>query len=271
MGERFLYAPTFGFCLAVAGLILLAGKVSADPLSGKFPEVLLKNKPVLFLLLILFSGYSLKTITRNPVWKDNYTLYSNDVELSPASTRTHYYLGNYLVKPEAWEGKGESEKVRILNRGIMELKKSIEIYPGFADAYTQMGVAYFKLANNDSAMICYQKALALNPNFPTIHNNIGTIYFASQRYPEALQAFLKATQLDPRYAEAHANAGSAYGMLQQYDNALSSLFNAVKWDPNYAQAYYFIGLTYRFKGDEANANIYLEKSYRLDPALRPAK
>jgi len=271
MGERFLYAPSFGFCFAVACLILKAGKIVNETLPGKFPDLLFKNKTVLLLFAVLLLGYSIKTVARNPVWKDNYSLYSNDVLLSPNSTRTHYYLGNYLVKPEAWEGKGAEEKNRTLRMGIDELKKSVSIYPGFSDAWTQMGVAYFKLSNSDSAMICYQKALALNPGYPTIHNNIGTIYFSNHQYPEALSAFLKATQLDPRYAEAHANAGSAYGMMQQYDNALTSLFSAVKWDPNYAQAYYFIGMTYQIKGDAANSNIYFEKAYRLDPSLRPKK
>ncbi len=270
MGERFLYAPSWGYCIVIAGLIDLFLKIRKQDIQS-FNQVVFENKKAFVATIFLVLLFSIKTISRNPVWKDNYTLYSNDVHLSPNSTRTHYYLGNYLVKPEAWEGKTETEKKETLYRGISELQKSVAIYPGFADAFTQMGVAYFKLNMPDSAMICYQKALLLNPGYPTIHNNIGTIYFTQQRYEEALRSFLKAAELDPRYAEAHANAGSAYGMLKQYDNALNSLFLAVKWDPNYAQAYYFIGLTYRFKGDETNAGIYLEKAYKLDPSLRPAK
>ncbi len=266
MGERFLYAPSLGFCMAVALLIM---KLATSENSHDLKKALIGNKLVLPILLVLLLGYSVKTMSRNPVWKDNLTLYSHDVALSPNSTRTHYYLGNYLVKPESWKGKSELEKKEVLRRGISELKRSIEIYPGFSDAFTQLGVAYYKLNNLDSAMIYYKQALVLNPNFATIHNNIGTVYFARQQYNEALQAFVKATQLDPRYAEAFANAGSAYGMLKQYDNALSFLFNAIKWDPNYAQAYFFIGLTYRFKGDEMNAKAYLEKAYKLDPDLRP--
>jgi protein O-mannosyl-transferase len=270
MGERFLYTPSLGFCLALAILILQVTVSAKIELPQNFSKAILNSK-LLFLLIPLLLLYSVKTISRNPDWKTNYSLYSHDVDLSPNSTRTHYYLGNYLVKPEAWEGKSEQEKREIIYRGIAELKRSIEIYPGFADSYTQLGVAYYKLNNADSAMINYQQALKLNPGFATIHNNIGTVYFSTGKYPEALQAFLKATQLDPHYAEAYANAGSAYGMMQQYDNAISSLMQAVKYDPNYAQAYYFIGLTYGFKGDEANKDIYLEKAFRLDPSLRPSK
>jgi len=265
MGERFLYAPSLGFCIGIAVLITKLVKEKEQLTSMNWIKIM----PVAIILFVVVGAYSVKTIARNPVWENNYTLYTNDVLLSPNSTRTHYYLGNYLVKPEAWEGKSESEKNDIIYRGISELKKSVEIYPGFSDAFTQMGVAYYKLNKMDSAMVNYQKALKLNPGYATIHNNIGTVYFAQQQFDQALSAFKKATELDPRYAEAYANLGSAYGMMQQYDNALSSLFNAVKWDPNYAQAYYFIGLTYRFKGDEANAVAYLEKAYKLDPSLRP--
>lgn len=266
MGERFLYAPSLGFCMAVAlGISKLAGSVEKPADASMQP--LLQPK-LLIPLSLLLVAYSFKTFAQNPVWKNNYTLYSDGVKNSPNSTRTHYYLGNYLVKPEVWEGKSNKVRDSILYKGIGSLKKSIEIYPYFADAFTQMGVAYYKMNKLDSAMICYQGALKLNPGYATIHNNIGTVYFSTGNYPEALKAFLKATQQDPRYAEAHANAGSAYGMMQQYDNALSSLFQAIKWDPNYAQAYFFIGITYQFKGDKANSDAYLAKAYKLDPSLK---
>ncbi len=269
MGERFVYMPSLGFCM-VAGYILSAAfKISKDDAGTSLQHLFKKNWTVTAIIAVVIAGFSIKTIARNPVWKDNYTLYSNDVNLSPNSTRTHYYLGNYLIKPEAWSGKGEEEKNKIIRKGISELEKSIAIYPYFSDAHLQLGVAYFKLNKPDNALASYQRALKLNPGYASIHNNIGTVYFTGQNYTEALKYFLEAIRLDPRYAEAHANAGSTYGMLQQYDQALSYLFNAVKYDPGYAQAYYFIGLTYRFKGDEQNANAYLEKAYKLDPSLRP--
>jgi tetratricopeptide (TPR) repeat protein len=242
-------------------------------LSGKQREAGMSmqeiRKPALAIAVLILLVFAVIAINRNRVWKDNYSLYSHDVELSPNSTRTHYYLGNYLVKPDAWTGKSEAEKEQVIRRGISELRRSIEIYHGFSDAHLQMGVAYFKLNKPDSALICYEEALKINPSNATTHNNIGTVLFTKGDYQQALTAFSKATSLDPRYAEAYANTGSALGMMKRYDEALASLFNAVKYDPGYAQAYYFIGLTYRFKGDEQNATAYLDKAYRLDPALKP--
>jgi protein O-mannosyl-transferase len=271
MGERFLYMPGFGFCFGIAVLLRELGKIPEATDNNSFIAAFKKSMPVMMIFLVIIIAYTVKTISRNPVWKDNFALYSNDVHLSPNSTRTHYYLGNYLVKPEAWEGKPENEKKEIIQRGLGELKKAIEIYPAFTDAYIQMGVGYYKLNMKDSAIISYQKALEYNPQNATIHNNIGTVFFDQGRYDEAQKAFTRAIQLDPRYAEAYANSGSTYGMLKQYDMALTQLFQAVKWDPNYAQAYYFIGMTYQLKGDQQNATINFNKAYKLDPSLKPAQ
>jgi tetratricopeptide (TPR) repeat protein len=269
--ERLLYTPSLAYSMAVAFMLIKAGKIEWQSASGKLMDQL-KSAPVLSgLFLILFLAYSVKLTARNGVWKDNYTLYSTDVLNSPNSTRTHYYLGNYLVKPEAWEGQSEEVKRATLYKGIASLKRSVEIYPRFADAYTQMGVAYYKLNNLDSALICYNQSLAINPGNPTVQNNIGTIYFTAGRHEESLKYFMEATRLNPSYAEAHMNTGSAYGMLKQYDAAIQSLLLSVKYDPNNAQSYYFLGLTYGFKGDQQNAGLYLEKAYALNPSLRPAK
>lgn len=269
--ERLIYTPSLAFSMVVAYVLIRTGKIDWKPAKDKLFDQLKGAPLVMGVFVVLMLAYSVKLIARNTVWKDNFTLYSTDVESSPNSTRTHYYLGNYLVKPEAWEGKSEEEKRSVLYKGIASLKRSVEIYPKFADAYTQMGVAYYKMNNLDSALICYNKSLAINPGNPTVQNNIGTIYFTAGKYDESLQYFKEATRLNPAYAEAHMNTGSAYGTLKQYDAAIQSLLLAVKYDPNSAQSFYFLGLTYRFKGDERNAGIYLEKAYSLNPSLRPAQ
>jgi len=268
MGERFLYIPSMGFCMALAWVLYKLTHTNNLVIGKQVFSNQTYKTPGFALLIVLITGYSFKTVTRNPVWKNNGTLYENDVHISKNSTRTHYYLGNYLVKPEAWEGKSKVGRDSVLRRGIGELQKSIAIYSGFADAHLQMGVAYDKLEMPDSAMYCYSEALKLNPGNATIYNNIGTVYFKRGDYTKALEYFRNAISHDSRYAEAYANAGSAYGMMKQYDEALAALFNAVKWDPGYAQAYYYIGLTYRFKGDEQNASAYLAKAAALDPAYK---
>lgn len=263
-GERFLYTPSLAICLAFAfGISKIAGNSGQNWPRGKGMSISL-----IILLPLVFLG-SAKTIARNPVWKDNFSLYSNDVELSPNSTRAQYYMGNYLVKKEAWEGKTTEEKSKILKKAIGYLQRSIQIYDKFSDAHLQLGVAYYNLGMNDSARVCYEKAMSLSPRNHTIQNNLGTIYFIQQDYAKALELFKRAVELDPNYADGQSNLGSTYGVLQQYDLALVHLLKAAELDPDNAQIFNSLGTTYRFKGDERNAVLNFEKAYSLNPALRP--
>lgn len=260
-GERLMYLPSLGFCIGIAVIlsrIFIGNGNDQNNLLSGFIKNNIKLLTVIGVILVL---YSFKTVTRNTAWKNNYTLFSNDVNLSPNSTRTHYYLGNYLTKPENI-GVDPKDSVRmnaVLDSGIVELKKAIEIHSKFCDVYKQLGVAYGKKKDLRTSFEYYSKAVECNPTDAPTHSNIGTVYFEMGNYNEALNAFNKAVSLDPNYTEALANLGSCYGMLKDYDNALTWLHRCVKSDPGYAQAYYFLSITYGFKGDKQNADFYLNK------------
>ena len=41
--------------------------------------------------------YSVRTVLRNPVWKDNYTLFTTDIEYSPNSAKLRNACGGELL------------------------------------------------------------------------------------------------------------------------------------------------------------------------------
>ena len=260
-GERFLYTASFGFCMAVAyALSLLSKNQNAETVSSFF-----KTNLTVFLILFPVAGvFAYKTITRNTVWKSNYTLYANDVNLSPNSTRTHYYYGNLLAKDDFQNGKTDQEKDSIQKLALSELEKSVAIFP-FGDAYNQMGIIYNKRKDFKKSFESYQLAMKAAPNDPMIQNNLGSLYFNMGQIPEAKACYEKAVLLNPSYSEAWMNLGSACGMLKQYDEAVTNYLKAIKFDPNLAQAYYYLGLTYRFKGDQQNSAFYYDKAAKMDP------
>lgn len=264
-GERFLYTPSLGICMAVGYLITCIPGFKNENVSLSIGHFLQNNIKPIALTAVVVVLFGFKTISRNAVWKSNYTLFSNDVKLAPNSTRTQYYLGNLLMKPEILNGKDSLAADSIISAGIGYLKKSVEIYPKFCDAYNQLGVAYYKKKDYKSAFDYYTQCISCNPTNPSAHSNLGTIYFETKQFDNAIKSFARAVELDRNYAEALLNLGSTYGMLQQYDNALTYLHQAVKADPGLAQGYYFLGITYRFKGDEQNANAYIQKAHQLDP------
>ncbi len=261
MAERLLYTPSLGFCVAIGYFITHIFKVPEGILSiGHF---FTKNWKGHFTLGAIVLGFSVVTIARNPAWKNNFTLYSNDVSLSPNSTRTHYYLGNYLIKDESLKGKSEAEKDSIMKLAVKELRKSLEIYPPFVDAWNQLGVLYNKLKDLNEAMNCYNTALRYNPNEPTVHNNIGTIFFESGNYPEAEKAFLKAIQINPNYIDAFNNLGSVQGMMKRYDEAIISFQNAIRLDPGNISAWHYSGVTWQLMGNQLKADDCFKRENQL--------
>lgn len=255
-GERLMYAPLFAYCLLLALVIEAAERIlkkSTDHINEFSPM----TAGITGVLVLVFSGI---TISRNPVWKDNGTLYASGLVSAPNSSRVHYYQGLWLNKPEKYPAASRDS---VSKEAIYHLKKSVELYPAFSDAWTQLGVAYYRKNAFDSAFTAYQEALKYNPYDPVTLNNLGSVYFSTNKFDEALKMFLEAIRYKPDYADALMNIGSCYGAGQKYDLAITYFQKAVAVDPSMKQAYYFLGITYRNIGNETLAVQYLNKAASL--------
>ncbi len=260
MGDRLMYFPSLGFCICFAILYINYFMKSDLKLeSGNW-----KLYPLAVILILL----SYKTFSRNPDWKDNFTLYSHDVKLVPNSVKAHYYLGLELVKVVAAAEPDEGKKKKIYEEGIAELEEAVKIQPTFSSAYTQMGVAYYRMKDYEKAVENYNQASSLSPADAITLNNIGTIYFEWKKYAEAKEKFSQALAIDPRFVDAHMNMGSVLGQTGDFKNAISSFQNAIAYAPDNARAYYFIAVTYQNMGDKENADNYFRIAERMDPKLK---
>ena len=257
-----MYFPSLGFCLVISVLLTKFLKIESINLQNITANI--KLIPVVLIAILL----SFKTYSRNPDWKDNYTLYSHDVNIVPNSVKAHYYLGLELVKVVADAEQDSEKKKKIYEEGIAELEKSVKIQPTFSSAYTQMGVANYRMKNYEKAIENYNKAAALSPSDAITLNNIGTIYFEWKKYAEAKQKFSEALAIDPRFIDAHMNLGSVLGTMNDFNGAIASFQNAIHYAPDNARAYYFIAITYQNMNDKANADKYFQIAGQMDPKLK---
>ncbi|MBN8701907.1 MAG: tetratricopeptide repeat protein [Bacteroidetes bacterium] len=269
MAERFVYFASFGFCLAVVLLLIQLLKVDTTTKIDSPKKLLAVNKPLIGLLGLVFFLFSFKTIDRNSVWKSNFTLYSNDVNLSPNSCRIHYYLGRELIKEIAPNEKDPRKQKDFFMWGIKEMEKSIAIAPRYADAYSQMGLGYKRMGNSEKAIECYKKGLEIQPNDPITLNNLAAEYFSKGMYKECIEIFERILVIDPRYVDAMVNLASCYGTVQNFDKAIYWFERAVQLSPTNARAFYFLGMTYGYKGNKVKETENLQKAYQLDASLKP--
>jgi len=121
MNDRFIFISSVGFCIIVAYWI-----------SRKLPAPVLN----LSLFVILLLGYSIKTFTRIPDWKDTFALNSAAIKYSPNSARANLFMSTALYKDFYLKETDPQLKTEYLNQIQGLVDKSLNIYPRYNSALT---------------------------------------------------------------------------------------------------------------------------------------
>lgn len=224
MAERFLFTPSVGFVIVLA---LVIAKIIGYNSSTQFRKV-----PYFAAMGLIIGLYSFKTIDRNKDWESNLTLFEADVLAAPNSARTHFSLASTYNTMGGLE-QDPAKKLELLNKAIAGFNKSLEIYPNYSAAWYNMGVAYYSMNDQVSALTAYENTLKINPNDKQAYNNAGVIYFNRKDYDNALTYFLNAVRVNPTFADAYANIGAVYHNRAQYEQAIENYEKAIGLRPNY--------------------------------------
>ncbi len=137
MADRLLYIPSLGICMAVAMLLF---KLFNPVIKPKEVPVTLRdfikiNRKTIAIAAIIIGLFSLKTISRNPVWRDNNSLYITGVEDAPNSSRNHYLYALYLLDNVAIPEQDPSRRNQFFEETINEFKTSLTLYPADFKAF----------------------------------------------------------------------------------------------------------------------------------------
>lgn len=267
MAERFLFIPSLGFCLGISLLLAKTFKTGEQPVSD-IKGFLAVNIKMLAIVVLILIPYSAKTVSRNKDWKDSLTLYSKDVLASTNSARVHFLLGNELIKFTAEQESDPGKKKKLLLDGIARLIQAIKIYPEYSDAYNQVGVAYYKMRDFEKARSFFLEAVKYNNENPEVKSNLGSVYFETKQLDKAEEMYRQALSLNPNHADALRNLGSVCGETGRLDEALTCFQKALKITPDNPILLQYIGMTYRFKNDEANTKIFLDKDEQLNSRMK---
>ena len=296
MAERFLYMPSLGFCLLLAFLLARIFKTNlTEPYSGSFKKIVSANA-LLFTVVVAACGLlSLKTLSRNPDWKNDITLFSHDVANADKSARAHYNWGTVLLQQVYPAEKDAQKKNQLLDSARAELEKAVAIYPDYPDAWLNIGliaknkgdfkkgIESFLTAKNyspkpraelffdlgdmylqdgqlEKSIKAFDEGLAMHSAvFADVYITKGVAQFRLKRFEDAIVSFKAAIQLDASSALAYKNAGLAYINLKDYTNAVQYFVKATSLDPSDVKTLQDISSIYRFLGDTANARVFAEK------------
>ena len=235
MGERFLFIPSFAFCIAFVYLLSRIFKINLQKLKNPLKPAFLG----LFIGLLVI--YSLLSIARTNDWKNDYSLTLSNYG------QTHSYRARLSYIEVLYKKSAQTTNNRDLFASILkELNGLIKDYPKDPEVWYLNGLVNNSLNNKKIAIASYKKVLLFNPRYLNALNNLGSIYqtsgikFLNEHQQEkgmealhkAIEYYNRALQIQPDYYLAVENLAKIYHLEGQYNKALIYYKKALKLQPN---------------------------------------
>lgn len=156
------------------------------------------------------------------------------------------------------------------NEAIDLLEQAIKTYPGFAEAYVNLGTAHLLAGRPKDAVAPLRKGIQLDPAAYKGHKQLGVVYEKLGRTDDPIRNLRKAVALKPDYALGYFNLGAAYLWSEQLDEAQRALENAARLDPGNNDINLTLGDVYAKQKRFATAVAEVKKVADKDPTHEEA-
>lgn len=212
--ERYLYLPSVGCALIIAGLI------------SKYAHKSAVSRGLAVVLPIVITLYLAGTVMRNRVWKDNYTLWSDTVQKAPNNATVHCNLGDAL------KARGR------IGEAIEQITIATQLAP-HTEYFRILGDAYYRAGDRREALKQYEKAVSLEPSNAMAQNNLGSLYGELGDTANAITHLEAAIRQKPGQADSRYNLGMAYrdaGMIGKAAEQFEAAVALNPRDPEYRRS-----------------------------------
>jgi tetratricopeptide (TPR) repeat protein len=132
------------------------------------------------------------------------------------------------------QGLAELQNWRLAARAC---ESSIELYPGYAEAWAYLGLAYHQLAQGGDPQVRsdglpeLKTALELDPQSLAANSLMSFYWMSNQRYDLALEAMQKSVELAPDRADMYVDLGALLALSGDLDSAYQAYLTAVELAP----------------------------------------
>ncbi|HOW28902.1 MAG TPA: tetratricopeptide repeat protein [Elusimicrobiota bacterium] len=281
MAERYLYLPSFAYCLtfAVLGLsVWLATRWSTRFL-------------LIGLVGVILTSFTSMTLRRNADWYSDETLFAKTSLQTPAAPRVWYNLG-YLAHKQ-----GRLEEAMSL------YQKTLALQPRYVEARTNLAAVYEALKQPQKAILEYETLLIQRPDNPAPYLNLANLYATNgnpqkairlyqdlfRKFPwdlfpvsevyinmakcyavqnkssKSKEMFSLAWVDEDKLSQAYFDLGKVLDNDGRYEESISWFQKALDAKPGWAEAMTNIGVAYHHLNDLPNALTYLNRSMEADP------
>jgi len=111
-----------------------------------------------------------------------------------------------------------------------------------------------------------RRAIELNPGYLDAHRLHAVVLWQTGRLDEAIAETKRTLELDPLSLQNNPTLGIEFFLARQYDQAIEQEGKVLELDPNFILAYYFRGVSYVKKSMYTEAMGQFEKGISISPA-----
>ncbi len=277
--EHRTYLPSFGFFLFLTGSLYLL-----------IPRKNIAFAPVILLAIIIINSFLAHE--RNKVWKDELSLWTDNVNQTPNNSRPYTNLGKakshagditggleaynkaIICNPgyaEAWFNRGISKGIQKDHLGaIGDYTKSISLDSTSEYTYVNRGGEKTNLNDYKGALEDFLKALKISPNNTTTLFNCALSYHNLNDFPNSIKYYSLSISSQPGFVAAYLKRASEYETIHDPDAAYKDYAKAISLEPGNFQSYYQRGFLYYKTGKFEESIADFTRAIELQPPLPDA-
>lgn len=247
--ERYLYLPSAGFVLAVA---------------GAWPSSPRARRAGIAIGCAVVLAFTVRTIVRNRVWSDPVTLFADTARCAPDEPRARY-LHAYALHGEGrrWRDRRNFPLAnQRFEEAASEYRAAVERDPGFVDALHGLGVVLLELGRSEQGIERLEEAVGRDPGAPGIGLALGTALLSAGRFDEAYPLLVTAPDAEE---ETLLRAAQRFRHERRTAEAARLVERAIELHPGSADAYQLHGVMQAEAGRFAEADASLRASLGIDP------
>ncbi|MDO8536029.1 MAG: tetratricopeptide repeat protein [Candidatus Omnitrophota bacterium] len=254
VADRYTYIPSIGiFFMVGEGFIWLYKK------SAVYAPAL--RAFLVASLIAIISVLALSSYNRCTLWKDDLSLWNNELLTYPGA----HHLA-YLKRGSAYKDEGK------FSQAIADYSKAIEVSPRISLSYSMRAETYITMGKFDQAISDYSKAIEIGPCDGMMYFDRGVAYDIKGDLDNAIRDYTKAMEMNPRLgAGAYYNRGCVRYHRKDFDRAIYDYTEAIRIDPNFAKAYNDRAAAYLYKNAYADSWSDIQKveklGYEADPEI----
>jgi Tfp pilus assembly protein PilF len=155
-----------------------------------------------------------------------------------------------------------------VQQAFVEFQKAYDLNPKDVKVLNAIGIIYLIYFDDTAKSIDYfEKATKIDPNFSDAYNNLGFAYEKLGQFETAISFYKKALSnvLYPTPEKAFISMGNSFYRLGKYEDAIHSYKEAIKRDPDLSLPYLRMSLCYNSMGRYGEAATAMTQAINLDP------